>query len=278
MGSLKITIRSSATEERTVEVPLPSSRPLGGNTEVREFLALRARERKAAARARRIKRTCLALGAATAVAVFVVPKWRGRGGTAAATTTENTPEVPALPAIEPDPQAQPAATLDEPVTLAAVAPSALVATGRAAATLPADELQPMESGSCQDDFEQRRWRAAVETCTQAFESAPDARLALKVAHAHWARGDVGLSGEWAGKAVELGSADADAYVLIGHAQRRAGNAHEAVTAYRQYLRASPRGWHARTVRAALRRLRPAPGDQPEQATAETEPTAQSLLQ
>ena len=181
-------------------------------------------------------------------------------------------------AIEPGPQAQPAATFDEPVSLAAVAPSALVATGRAVATLPADETAAdVDRGNCQDDFEQRRWRAAVETCTQAFETAPQAGLALKVAHAHWARGDVGLSGEWAGKAVELGTADADAYVLIGHAQRRAGNADGAVIAYRQYLRASPRGWHARTVRAALRRLRPAPTE-PEQATAETEPTAQSLLQ
>jgi tetratricopeptide (TPR) repeat protein len=278
MGSLKITIRSSATEERTVEVPLPSSRPLGGNTEVREFLALRARERRAAARARRIKRTCLALGAATAVAVFVVPKWRARWSTAAAITTVTTPEFPALPAVEPGPQGQPAATFDEPVSLAAVAPSALVATGRAVATLPADEMAPMATGNCQDDFEQRRWRAAVETCTQAFETAPQAGLALKVAHAHWARGDVGLSGEWAGKAVELGTADADAYVLIGHAQRRAGNSDEAVIAYRYYLRASPRGWHARTVRAALRRLRPAPAEQPEQATAESEPAAQSLLQ
>ena len=52
----------------------------------------------------------------------------------------DTPEVPALPAVEPDPPAQPAATFDEPVSLAAVAPSALVATGRAVATLPADEL------------------------------------------------------------------------------------------------------------------------------------------
>ena len=121
---------------------------------------------------------------------------------------------------------------------------------------------------------ERRWRPA----RWPSRAAPEAGLALKVAHAHWARGDVGAVGGVGGKAVELGTADADAYVLIGHAQRRAGNADEAVTAYRQYLRASPRGWHARTVRAALRRLRPAPGDQPEQATAETEPTAQSLLQ
>ena len=86
MGNLRITIRSSPTEERTVEVPIPSPRPLGGNTEVREFLARRTRERKAAARARRIKRTCLALGAATAVAAFVVPKFSARWRTAVAAT------------------------------------------------------------------------------------------------------------------------------------------------------------------------------------------------
>ena len=268
MASLKITIRSSATEERTVEVPIPSSRPLGGgNTEVREFLALRAQQRKAAIRARRIKRTCLALGAATAVAVFVVPKFRTRWRTAVA-TTQMAPLVPetapgvATPAL--DPASPPAASFDEPVSLAAVAPVALAA-----------EPPPADPGSCADDFEQRRWRAAVENCSLTFEAAPEAGLALKVAHAHWARGDVRLSGEWAEKAVALGTTDADAYVLIGHAERRAGHAEQAITAYRQYLRASPRGWHVRTVRAALRRLRPAQEQQA--ATATAEPTAQNIL-
>jgi tetratricopeptide (TPR) repeat protein len=265
MSSLKITIRSSATEERTVEVPIPSSRPLGGNTEVREFLALRARQRKAAVRARRIKRTCLALGAVTAMAAFVVPKWKSHWRTAVAATETSMPEAAAPAAVLPEPNARPAASFDEPVSLSAVAPAALAA-----------EPPPADPGSCLQDFEQRRWRAAVESCTLAFETANQATLALKVAHAHWARGDIRVSGDWAEKAVALGTTDADAYVLIGHARRRAGHADEAIAAYRQYLRASPRGWHVRTVRAALRRMRPAPAEA-QRATAEAEPTAQSLL-
>jgi hypothetical protein len=297
MASLKITVRSSATEERTVEVPIPSSRPLGGNTEVREFLAMRARQRKAAARTRRIKRVSLALGAATAAAAFVVPRLRdGRlaalwtsGDAHALTAPAPGPDAFRTPAAVPGNPAPATASFDEPVSLATVAPAALASAvqapsaagtppaapdGAEAAAASAAPFAAVNAGSCPDDFAQHRWKSAVDSCTRAFESSPDPALALKVAHAHWARGDVALSGQWAQRAVALGTSDGDAYVLIGHADRRAGKTAEAVTAYRQYLRAAPRGWHARTVRAALRRLRPPV----EQATAASEPTAQISVQ
>ena len=62
--------------------------------------------------------------------------------------------------------------------------------------------------------------------------------------------------KWAATAVALGTEDADAYVLIGHSERRGGHREEAIAAYRRYLDASPNGWHARHVRAALRALQP----------------------
>ena len=127
-------------------------------------------------------------------------------------------------------------------------------------------------GTCDEDFAQRRWRAAVDSCTQAFEAAPEASGALRVAHAHWARGRTQTAGDWAARAVEMGTLDADAYVLIGHARRRAGLAEDALAAYRAYLRSSPGGWHVRSVRAAIRQLRPSTNPTPapdQQATAET---------
>ena len=95
----------------------------------------------------------------------------------------------------------------------------------------------------------------MATCTLAFEAAPDASLAMKVAHANWSRGETARAGKWAARAVELGTENADAYVLIGHAERRAGNAEEALAAYRRYLKAAPYGWHAVRVRAAIRELK-----------------------
>ena len=76
MATLKIIVRSSATEERIVEVPIPGSRPLGGCTEVREFLAMRARQRRIGARNRRLKLVGLALGAASLTAALAVPRLR----------------------------------------------------------------------------------------------------------------------------------------------------------------------------------------------------------
>ena len=127
---------------------------------------------------------------------------------------------------------------------------------RSIAVSEADGSEQADAAACDQAFREQRWRAAVEHCTGAFQAAPTAALALRIAHAHWARGDADPAGTWAGRALELGTEDADAYVLVGHARRRAGQSEQALQAYRQYLRASPRGWHVRTVRAAIRQLRP----------------------
>jgi Flp pilus assembly protein TadD len=108
---------------------------------------------------------------------------------------------------------------------------------------------------CADDFTHRRWEAALGSCNEAFEAAPDATSALRIAHAYWSRGYGKRAAGWASTAVELGTRDADAFVLIGHGQRRAGQVKDAMRAYRRYLRWSPHGWHARNVRRALRELK-----------------------
>jgi tetratricopeptide (TPR) repeat protein len=123
---------------------------------------------------------------------------------------------------------------------------------------PAPEVAPAEASvlsGCNDEFSKRQWRTAVATCTLAFEAAPDAALAMKVAHAHWSRGETARAGKWAARALEMGSDNADAYVLIGHAERKAGNSEEALAAYRRYLKEAPYGWHAVRVRSAIRELK-----------------------
>jgi tetratricopeptide (TPR) repeat protein len=158
-----------------------------------------------------------------------------------------------------------------PVAAAVAAPApapvqAVVAPVETAAPVeaaPAPEpVAPAEASAlsgCHDEFERRQWKAALATCTLAFEAAPDAALALKVAHAHWSRGETYRAGKWAKKAVEMGTDNADAYVLIGHAERRAGKGPEALAAYRRYLKEAPYGWHAVRVRAAIRAIKAEPG-------------------
>jgi hypothetical protein len=218
------------------------ARPTGGCNEVREFLAMRARQRRAEARARVIRRSVLVLGAAGAATVALV-RWN--------------------PTFE-----LPAAGFQAPVTSAPLPPAALVTAVPAASFSPAPApvanamaTAAADDAACGDDFKGRRWRAAVDSCTRAFKETPGATAALRIAHAQWSSGRVQAAGEWAARAVELGTSDADAYVLIGHARRQAGDAQDAIQAYRSYLRWAPRGWHARTVRAALRRLRPQNHDQ-----------------
>jgi regulator of sirC expression with transglutaminase-like and TPR domain len=80
---------------------------------------------------------------------------------------------------------------------------------------------------------------------------------MKLAHAYWSHDEVERAGKWASRAVALGTDDADAFVLIGHAARDAGDSAAALSAYRKYLREAPNGWHAPRVRAAVRELKAA---------------------
>jgi tetratricopeptide (TPR) repeat protein len=150
------------------------------------------------------------------------------------------------------------------VAEAAVPAAAPVALERAEVMTPPAEapapaaVAPAASAAhaqCLADFGQLNWKAASESCALAYEQAPDATMALKVAHAQFARDNVGRAGAWASKALELGGTDADAFVLIGHAERQAGHLKSAIGAYRRYLQASPQGWHARDVRSAVRTLK-----------------------
>jgi tetratricopeptide (TPR) repeat protein len=145
---------------------------------------------------------------------------------------------PAAPAIDPALAAEAAR---------ARAAAAAESAARAAAALAA----------CTDAYEGHRWRTAAETCAAAAEAAPtEAALAMKVAQAQHARGHYADAGEWAKRAIGLEGADPEAFVIVAHAERRAGNPAGARSAYRHYLSLAPRGWHASEARAALRRTRP----------------------
>ena len=237
MLKMKIVVPASAGT-RTGDAGIVAS-PRGGSTEPREFLAMRARQKKAQRRARRWKLSLLGVGCAGMVAVALAsPRWRQRN----------------LAVVEK--QLQPVATA---VAAPAPAPVEAPVVAPPAEAAPAPEtVAPAEASvlsGCNDEFSRRQWRAAVATCTLAFEAAPDAALAMKVAHANWSRGETAKAGRWASRALEMGSENADAYVLVGHAERRAGNPEEAIASYRRYLKAAPYGWHAVRVRAAIRELK-----------------------
>jgi hypothetical protein len=212
--------------------PAPRPTPNSGSTNPHEFLQMRARQRAARTRRRRLKRGGLLLG----LGALVIGGWslvRGHrlGHEALALAVPPPPAAPTLAAA--------------PVEVV----PATVAT-------PTEVVAPAPAPPCEQDFSQREWRAAIDSCTRTFETAPSAAVALKVAHAHWSHGESAQAGRWAARAVELGTTDADAYVLIGHSERQAGHRQAAVAAYRHYLRSAPHGWHASRVRAALRQLRP----------------------
>jgi hypothetical protein len=215
----------------TTEVPTRS----GGSTAPREFLAMRARQKKARLRARRWKLGLLGVGCAGMIAAaLTMPRWR-QSDLALAEVRSPAVAVPPAPA----PQELPAPVAAEP----------------APAVLAAEAAPAAPPSSCDDDFAHRQWRAAIASCTTAFGAAPDAAVALKIAHSQWSRGETARAGTWAARAVSLGTDNADAFVLIGHAERRAGHPTAAIAAYRRYLRRAPYGWHAVRVRAAIRELK-----------------------
>jgi hypothetical protein len=157
---------------------------------------------------------------------------------------------------------------------AAIAPATLVHTpsptpapALAPAALPAPATDEATKALAICDAERRQWRAPIDACTKAFEAAPSANGALVLAHAYWSRADATRTGEWASKALALGSTDPDVQVLLGHVAREEGRTDAAIAAYRRYLRRAPHGWHAPKVRAALRELTPPePADEAANAT------------
>jgi Flp pilus assembly protein TadD len=207
------------------------------STDPRKALASIAQQRVAEARSRSWKRASLCmLALLMVVGALIIPRFRmpslasARANVAPATAARDSSARPAAP----------------------VAPPAAEQLALAVVATPDDP-----SALCETHFMAHQWRVAMESCGAAFDASPTPALAMRVAHAHWARGDAAGAGSWAQRALELGTKDADAYVLTGNAERAAGNRAEAVAAYRRYLELAPRGWHATRLRTALRTLAPA---------------------
>jgi len=230
-------------------------KPTGGSTDPKTFLAMRARQKRVQARVRLVKR--LVLGC---LAVGIGAGWFSYRGPTTAATVAATAATSTAIAQAPQPLASQVASPTLPAG-GSSAP-AFATLEEAVATLDegaAAEAKAAASAalgaSCEEAFDAHRWRAAIASCEGVFAAAPEAGVALRIAHSYFASGLPTPAGTWAQKAVELGTEDADAFVLIGHAERQAGNPQSAIRAYQRYLEWSPRGWHARTVRAALRQLK-----------------------
>jgi predicted Zn-dependent protease len=244
---MKITVPASAGTTAATAAISATARA-GGSTDPREFLAMRARQKQAQARARRWRLSFLALiGAGMIVAGLATPRWRHRVlARAQAATAPMAAPVP-ITALAMPTAPEPPIVLEPPIVDAPAVTASEVATA----------AESSSNARCDEDFGRRHWRAAIDSCAQAFTAAPDAAVAMKLAQAYWAHDEAARAGKWASRALALGSDDADAFVLIGHAEREAGDAAAAITAYRKYLHRAPYGWHAVRVRAAIRELKAA---------------------
>ena len=148
-------------------------------------------------------------------------------------------------------------------TAATLAPVAPPAADQLTSLPPPDPVQAAAAApespaghaldECTDAVAHRLLRTAAEACAEAFAAQPsDAGLAMKVAKVQHARGQYRDAGEWAGRAIALHTTDADAFVILAHAEARARHPAAARAAYRKYLALAPRGWHASEARRALR--------------------------
>lgn len=219
-----------------------SSSVATASTEPLQALAMIAQQRAAYARRQRWKRGTLALFVVgIAASALLIPSLRQSGSA--------TPRAAARPQAPKPVAAQPQAVAAAP---------ALEATSSAPVEIAPDD----PAARCQTDFAAHQWRTALESCGAAFEAEPSPALAMRIAHAHWAHGDAAGGGTWGQRALELGTKDADAYVLIGNAQHAAGDDTAALVAYRRYLELAPRGWHAARLRTVVKQLARVPAVQP----------------
>ena len=252
---IKIAVKSSAGAKLPEAAPLAPDSGTGGSTAPREFLAMRARQKQADAKARRWRLGLLAVGV-VAASGLALTRWPAGSETATAAMT-----VAAQPTESVQKELASAPTAAPFVAGAAIAETdaeAMPGTGPipTATAVSTEAAAASDSEPCASDFGSQRWRSAIDSCGLAFDASPGPVSALRIAHSHWSRGEIRRAGAWANKAIELGTEDADAFVLVGHAEQEAGNPNRAAAAFRRYLKASPRGWHARKVRAALRDLKP----------------------
>jgi len=179
--------------------------------------------------------------------------------------------------------ARPTASQNAPAAATAPAPGGLLAAG--VADLPAMKEASAAAASagaaaldaCRDSYQGKRWRAASSACASAFAAHPDdAKLALRVAEAEYARDHLPEAREWAQRTLALDAKQADALAILGRSEQRTGHGEAAARAFRRYLAVAPRGWHAGEARAALRgeHARPAtPAARASQARERDESTA-----
>lgn len=191
-----------------------------------------------------------------------------RAASAATTSPAPVAELKAAATPEPTlaaPAPEPAPALPTQAARAEVAPPqpspapvAHAVPARASVANVSAPSTPAES-ACAETLDQHRWQISIEECTRLFESHPDdGALALRIAHAHHAKGHVADAGVWAQKAIALDANLAEGFVLVARAEKLAGRPDGALQAYRQYLTLAPRGWHAAEARAAVRASQPEP--------------------
>ena len=212
-------------------VPIMSARAL--SDEARASLnAVREAQELARVRARRqTRQTRIGTGvlvAAGVLAALIMRPHAARRPTAA---------LPVNPAVALAPPAPPLAVEPAPPEVAAHAPA------------PAPAPEP----GCDAALVQKTpWLVTPAACQRMFAADPtNAPLALAIAQAEHARGNLAEGATWAKRALALDSNAAEAYVLIARADAADGRPDEARTAYRHYLALAPRGWHHAEARRGL---------------------------
>ena len=228
-------------------------------------LAARERARSEMWQARAVVATVAAV--VTIGGVFVWPRLHGgRAANAAAAARAASLRQSAESAPAPIPS---------PASVAA--PGGLLAAG--VADFPAVKEAPAASDAaaqdaCRDSYQGKRWRAAAAACASAFTAHPDdAKLALRVAEAEYARDHLPEARDWAQRTLALDAAQADALAILGRSEQRTGHGEAAARAFRRYLALAPHGWHAPEARAALRgdRARTRPPVAPATTTRQARP-------
>jgi tetratricopeptide (TPR) repeat protein len=248
----------------TVRVFSPVARQLPDEV-LASLEAVKAAQQAARERARRERWQAWAMVAGIAVAAtlgvsIVRPRLRA-GHTVAAATAAATarPAVAAEAAQQLPAAAEPARTggAASPIGLLAAGVAELPSTKPPAALPGAARTGEAELDTCRDSYAGKRWRSAAEACAIAFASRPgDAKLALRVAEAQYARDHLTEAREWADRTLALDAKQADALAILAHSEQRTGDTEAAARAFRRYLALAPRGWHSAEARAVLRGERP----------------------
>jgi hypothetical protein len=245
---------------------LDRSEPRPASDEFRASLAAVEAAREAARLrlrrdTRRVRLLTLAVLGMTGAAAFGLVNRARASRRAAEAARAVAVEAAAAPVTPPEPTP----TMESAAAAATPAPAIAPPVAARDVGPPDEQSAPVDADStradCREAYAAHRWRTAIEACGRAFEALPtEAALAMKVAQAQHARGHYAAAGEWAHRAIAVGGADPEAFVIVAHAERRARHPAAARSAYRQYLALAPRGWHASEARASVRASRPTTGE------------------